>query len=115
MVEKSLRLGLSAVDLRNLMPQWPAAMVEDYIQILTDLVEIINELNANTESIAELFDEVDNLGQGAADLMGKVARLKAKIKFARQEVFIGSQPLINYPATSYSDLGGGLYLQSVNT
>lgn len=147
MVE-TLRLALNAADVRELT-HWPDPMIEDYIQILSDLNQIINELNQALTDIVDLFadtanmnsdlqgvraivsqarakinsldrtvldvaERADNLDQHGADLMGRVARLNAKIKFARQEIFIDYQPLINYPATSYSDLGGGLYLQSVN-
>jgi hypothetical protein len=46
------RLVVSAVDLRQWFPDWPEAMIEDYLNILDDLVRLASDVDENTEGLA---------------------------------------------------------------
>lgn len=84
MVDTSLRLRLSAADLRSLMPQWPDALVNDYIEIFAELEQIINDLNRALIDIGTLFDDYGNLNSDLAGVRGLVAQLRAKVnRFGR--------------------------------
>lgn len=51
---KGLRgLVLSAVDLRN-MTQWPDALIEDYLNIVDNLVAISNEINTKASDLENI-------------------------------------------------------------
>lgn len=84
MVEDSLRLRLSASDLRKLVPDWPDALVNDYIEIFAELEQVINDLNQALIDIGTLFDDYDNLNSDVAGVRGLVAQLRAKVnRFGR--------------------------------
>lgn len=84
MVEQSLRLRLSAADLRSLVPEWPDALVNDYIEIFAELEQIINDLNQALIDIVTLFDDYANLNADLAGVRGLVAQLRAKVnRFGR--------------------------------
>lgn len=84
MVDTSLRLRLSAADLRSLMPEWPDALVNDYIEIFAELEQIINDLNQALTDIGTLFDDYGNLNSDLAGVRGLVAQLRAKVnRFGR--------------------------------
>jgi hypothetical protein len=74
----TLRLALNATDVRDLTG-WPDAMVEDYIQILSDLTQIINELNQALVDIGELFNDSANLNSDLQGVRSIVAQAMAKI------------------------------------
>ena len=72
-----LRLNLSAVEVKNLTG-WPDAMVEDYINILSELIEFanaINDLIADSEAGAS---ELAELGVGLSLVRSRLFALKDK-------------------------------------
>lgn len=77
MVE-TLRLALNASDVRDLTG-WPDAMVEDYIQILSDLTQIIAELDQALIDIGDLFNNAANLNSDLQGVRSIVAQARAKI------------------------------------
>lgn len=84
MVNDSLRLRLSASDLRALMPEWPDSLVNDYIEIFAELEDIISDLNQALTDIGTLFDDYENLNSDLAGVRGLVAQLRAKVnRFGR--------------------------------
>ena len=81
----TLRLALNANDVRDLTG-WPDAMVEDYIQILSDLTQIINELNQALIDIGDLFNNSANLNSDLAGVRSIVAQARAKVNRIDREV-----------------------------
>lgn len=61
------------------MTGWPDEMVEDYIQILSDLVVFANEINQNTQDIQEAAAEIQNTNSDVAGARGLFAKNKAAI------------------------------------
>lgn len=72
------RLLLSASEIKR-MTQWPDEMVEDYLQILNELVEFANEINQNTQDIQEAAAAINNTN---SDLSG------ARVLFAKNKAGI---------------------------
>jgi len=81
----TLRLALNATDVRDLTG-WPDAMVEDYIQILSDLTQIIAELNQALVDIGDLFDDAANLNSDLSGVRSIVAQARAKVNRLDREV-----------------------------
>ena len=65
------RLILSASEVKA-MTGWPSAMVEDYIEILRDLIILVEAINAGAGDILELQEEVDLLTAAVASLEARV-------------------------------------------
>ena len=82
---ETLRLALSATEVRELTG-WPDAMVEDYIQILSDLTQIINDLNQTLIDVDELFNDAANLNSDLQGVRSIVAQTRAKINRIDREV-----------------------------
>lgn len=92
MVNDSLRLRLSATDLRALMPDWPDALINDYIEIFAELEQIILDLNQALADIGTLFADYENLNADLAGVRGLVALLRAKVnRFGRMLEMLTTQ------------------------
>ena len=84
--ESLQRLQLSAHDLKRITAEikpgepWPDALVEDYLNILRDLILLANEIDANA---GELFRQIDELFQIVAILGPQISRNRALINTQR--------------------------------
>ena len=57
------RLFLSAVELKNLHPDWTDAMIEDYLSILEETANILAEIAASDERITANEKTIKKLDQ----------------------------------------------------
>lgn len=79
MADQNLRLVLSASDLKALVPDWPDALINDYIEIFAELEGIITELNQAVIDINTLLGDYNNLNADLGGVRSIVARIKAKV------------------------------------
>ena len=91
MANQNLRLVLSASDLKALAPDWPDALINDYIEIFAELESIITELNQAVIDINTLLGDYNNLNADLGGVRSIVSMVKAKVnRFGRMiEMFNG--------------------------
>lgn len=83
------RLALSAADLKVVTAQqkpgepWPDALIEDYLNILRDLIELAELID---ESAAEIIRDIDYLEQQASSQDARIAKLYGIFGGIRSEI-----------------------------
>jgi hypothetical protein len=91
------RLALSASDLKRVTAQqkpgepWPDALIEDYLNILRDLVELAQLIDDNAGEIIRSIDEIkqSDAGQDSriSKLYGKISALIKKTDSEKQDFY----------------------------
>lgn len=73
------RLILSAEDLSFLNPQWKPQMIEDYLNILTDIITLANAIDVGQEDIDQIEADLAALTIRVAVLESDLANLTIRV------------------------------------